>query len=121
MAAAAMGETLKAAVRAQAPGTGTTRIPFSRAAETRRYPGSEILGVPASVVSATLAPFSRSSMSPLADFFFVVFVVAQDFGRRNIQMPKQFLKIRECLPRRCNRLFENFHRAKCDVFGVSDR
>ncbi len=42
-----------ALVTADAPGIGTTRKPFSVAATTSSYPGSEIPGIPASETTAT--------------------------------------------------------------------
>jgi hypothetical protein len=45
---------IASAVRtADGPGTAVTRTPASTAAATSRYPGSETLGMPASVTSST--------------------------------------------------------------------
>ena len=52
-----------AATAADGPGTAATRIPAAIAALTRRYPGSEIAGVPASVISATFSPRASRSIS----------------------------------------------------------
>lgn len=47
----------------EGPGIGDTRIPASRAARTKRCPGSETAGVPASLIRAIFPPlFRRSSM-----------------------------------------------------------
>ena len=46
---------------AQQPGTPTTSIPASTAARMSSFPGSEMQGVPASVMTATLLPASISS------------------------------------------------------------
>ena len=53
------GQTERAAVTALGPGTGNTATSRSRHALTRRKPGSEISGVPASETSATCSPASR--------------------------------------------------------------
>ena len=49
-------EALRAVVTAQGPGKASTYIPFSLASYINLNPGSEIVGVPASLTSATLKP-----------------------------------------------------------------
>ena len=49
-------ETLKAEVKDEGPGMGITFIDNFRASLTSKYPGSEILGVPASEINPTLIP-----------------------------------------------------------------
>src|SRR3990172_11946672 len=54
-------EALRAAMNEHGPGIGTTRIPFSKALRTIRYPGSEIQGVPASLTRAICFQIGRAS------------------------------------------------------------
>src|SRR5512145_797123 len=63
---AGMPATERAAVSAEAPGTGTTVTPAALASRTSMKPGSESAGVPASVTRATDRPASswRSSSGP---------------------------------------------------------
>ena len=51
---------------AHAPGTGTTSMPWRRQRLTKRCPGSEMAGVPASLTRAIFAPCSRSITSSAA-------------------------------------------------------
>ena len=57
-------ETLNAAKRADAPGTGITAISLLKATFTSRYPGSDTKGVPASETSATVSPDFRRLIIP---------------------------------------------------------
>ena len=54
---------VNATVAAAAPGTAETVKPASRVARTRRSPGSEMPGVPASLTSATLFPAVSASIN----------------------------------------------------------
>ena len=55
-----------AAIAADGPGTTSTEKPCAVTARTRRSPGSEMPGVPASVTTATLSPArSRARTSPM--------------------------------------------------------
>ena len=56
-------ETASAVSTAEGPGTAMTSTPASRAAATSRYPGSDTLGIPASVTSSTRSPASIASTS----------------------------------------------------------
>lgn len=56
-------ERASAVSTADGPGTAVMRSPRSTAAATRRYPGSETEGMPASVTSSTRAPWASSSTS----------------------------------------------------------
>ena len=49
----------RAVTAALGPVNGTTRKPASRTRATRRAPGSEIAGVPASLIKATESPSAR--------------------------------------------------------------
>nr|BFE67724.1 hypothetical protein GCM10020092_010250 [Actinoplanes digitatis] len=49
-------DSASAVVTALGPGAAVTAKPASSAARTRRYPGSETLGMPPSVTTATTAP-----------------------------------------------------------------
>ena len=56
----------RAFTAAQQPGTPITGMPASTAARISSLPGSEMQGVPASVITATLLPESISLMKYLA-------------------------------------------------------
>ena len=55
-----------AVTAAQQPGTPTTRMPASMAARISSLPGSEMQGVPASVMTAMLLPCRSCSMNHFA-------------------------------------------------------
>ena len=61
-------EAVKAAMMAQGPGRGSTRMPAATAAAMSCAPGSEIVGVPASDTRATLSPAKRRATSEDAFF-----------------------------------------------------
>ena len=56
-------DALRAATAADGPGTGTTRIVRETASRTSLYPGSEIMGVPASLISAIFSPRSSREIN----------------------------------------------------------
>ena len=56
-------DTARAVSTALGPGTAVTVMPCSTAAATSRKPGSETLGIPASVASTTRSPDSSASTS----------------------------------------------------------
>ena len=68
-------DTTSAASTDDGPGTAHTGSPSSMQARTSLYPGSEINGVPASAIKATVSPRFRRSMSSGAHLGGVVFVV----------------------------------------------
>ena len=59
-------DMISAFMHAAAPGTGVTLIPASIHCLTSSSPGSDIPGVPASVISATVSPFNIFSTSTRA-------------------------------------------------------
>src|SRR5690625_3323376 len=48
---------------ADGPGTTVSAMPASIAADTSRYPGSDTLGMPASVTTTTVSPAASASSS----------------------------------------------------------
>ena len=48
-------------VTAEGPGAQVTGSPADTAAATSRYPGSETVGIPASVTRTTLSPFATAA------------------------------------------------------------
>ena len=59
-------DIISAFIHAAGPGTDITSISASTHCFTSSSPGSEIPGVPASVISATVSPFNILSTSALA-------------------------------------------------------
>ena len=56
-------DTARAVVTALGPGATLTGTPASIAARTRRNPGSDTLGMPPSVTTATVEPLTRAAAS----------------------------------------------------------
>ena len=63
---ASIALTVSALMAAHAPGTLTISMPLSAASFVRTSPGSDIIGVPASVTMAMLSPESRRRRSSSA-------------------------------------------------------
>ena len=113
-------ETLKTAVKADAPGTGTTETEFSIASFTKRYPGSDMPGVPASETSAiSLPPFNFSTESR-GHLLFIMFVIAHHW-RIYAVVIKDFLVLRVSSAAISFYLFQDPYRAKGYVFHVAYR
>ena len=84
----AVPQTLRAAVSTDGPGIGSTDIPSATASRTTRTPGSEMQGVPASEIRATLFPSAKIIDQLLSPMPLAVFVEA-DQGSVDIIMRKE--------------------------------
>ena len=65
-------DVIKAFISAQAPGIGIISILFCMASFTITSPGSEIAGVPASVIRAIFSPFNNLLINK--SFFIYLFM-----------------------------------------------
>ena len=112
-------DTESAATAALGPGTGTTGRPSARASRTRRKPGSEIPGVPASETRATERP-ARSASRMRSPFHFSlcskydVVAVAMPWAWSRPRRPPRVLAGDE------RDLLQHAQRAQGDVLEVAD-
>ena len=78
-----------AVIAAQGPGSGTTLTFCFAHKETTLYPGSEIKGVPASLIKATAPPFFDFAFNNFNALLFIMIVTAYHSRALNPDMIKQ--------------------------------
>ena len=109
-----------AAIQAEGPGTGMMGISASMHWISSRYPGSDMVGVPASDTSAIDSPAFKRATSLFALLDLVALKVTG--GRRiNLVMDKQAACMASVLCSDQVNLFEGPQRPECDVFQIADR
>lgn len=108
-----------AAISAQEPGTGTTRIPSACAWRTRWKPGSEISGVPASEISATSSPLQPGDEAPA--LLALVVLVAGRQWRLDAEVLEQPDRMAGILRSHQGHLPQHPQGARADVVEIADR